>query len=82
MAEVTRLEYRRLFWAIAAAILITLVGSAWAIIDLAYTYGGINLTSWQFGAITPYTINWVTHNITNPEPARLWHLAFTGIGAF
>jgi len=81
LAEVTRLEYRRLFWAVILAILVTLVGSAWAIIKLAYAYGGINLVGWQFIGLPSFAGNWITRNINNPEPIHLWHLGFTGIGA-
>jgi hypothetical protein len=80
IAEVTRLESRRLFWAILLAILVTLVGSCWAIIELASTYGGINLGGWGFGGLVNYTGNWIARNINNPEPVQTWHLAFGGIG--
>ncbi len=76
-----RLEYRRRFWAIAIAILVTLIGSIWAVLKLGYTYGGINLSSWQFGHMSTYTGNWITRNINNPEPIHGWYIAFTGIGA-
>ena len=81
LAEVTRLEYRRMFWAIAAAIVVTLAGSITAVIYLAYTYGGINLSSWQFGYMTTYTGNWITNNINNMQPTHVWHLSFAGLGA-
>ena len=81
LAEVTRLEYRRLFWAIILAIVVTLCGSAWAVVELAYQYGGINLTGWQFIGLPSFTGNWITRNINNPEPVHLWHLGFTGAGA-
>ncbi len=80
LAEVTRLEYRRLFWAIAIAIVVTMVGSSFAVIYLGYTHGGINLSSWQFGFMTRYTGNWITHNISNPAPVEIWHLSFAGVG--
>lgn len=80
LAEVTRLEYRRLFWAIIAAILVTLIGSAFAVIKLAYTYGGINLTGWQFIGLPSFAGDWIMRNINNPEPVHLWHLGFVGIG--
>ena len=82
LAEVTRLEYRRVFWAIAAAIVVTLAGSITAVIHLAYTYGGINLSGWQFGYMTIYTGNWITNNINNMQPIHVWHLSFAGLGAF
>ena len=81
VAEVRGLPYRRLFGAIGLAIVVTLVGSVWAVVELGYRYGGINLTSWQFGHMTTYTGNWIIHNIKNPEPMHAAHLAFTGAGA-
>ncbi|MEE2659910.1 MAG: DUF6785 family protein [Candidatus Latescibacterota bacterium] len=80
LAEVMRLEYRRLFGAIVVAILVTMAGSGAVVIYLGYTHGGINLASWQFGHMTTYTGNWITHNISNPAPVQTWHLAFTGAG--
>ena len=81
MAAQTRLEPRRLFWAIVLAIVATLIGSAWAIIELAYTYGGINLTGWQFSGLPNFAGNWIIYNMNNPQPPHLWHLGFTGGGA-
>ena len=80
IAEVTRLECRRLFLAIAASIVVTLVGSAVAILSYAYAYGGINLMGWQFRGIPMFAGDWISHNINNPQPVHLWHLAFVGVG--
>ncbi|HIF05743.1 MAG TPA: hypothetical protein EYQ64_01990 [Gemmatimonadetes bacterium] len=57
-----------------------MVGSSFAVIYLGYTHGGINLSSWQFGFMTRYTGNWITHNISNPAPVEIWHLSFAGVG--
>ncbi len=81
IAEVTRLHYRRLFWAIIVAIVATLAGSIWAVLKLAYTYGGINLVSWQFIGLPSFAGNWITQNINTPKDVHTWHLGFTGIGA-
>ena len=80
IAEVTGLECRRLFWAILGAIAVTLAGSAWAVVTLAYIHGGINLGGWGFHGLTNYTGNWIAHNIANPEPIHVWHLAFGALG--
>ena len=80
MAEVTRLEYRRLSVAIAAAIVVTLIGSAIAILSIAYAHGGINLMGWQFRGIPLFAGNWITHNINNPQMIHPWHLGFVGVG--
>jgi len=74
-------ESRRLFWAILLAILATLAGSAWVILKLAYTYGGINLVGWQFIGLPSFAGNWIIQNINNPQPAHPWHLGFTTAGA-
>ena len=69
-----------MFLAIAAAIVVTLVGSAVAILSYAYAYGGINLMGWQFRGIPVFAGDWISHNINNPQPVHLWHLAFVGVG--
>jgi hypothetical protein len=81
IAEVTRLEGRRLFMAILAAILVTLLSATWAVMTLAYKYGGINLGGWGFGGLTQLTGDWVAYNINNAEDVYGWHLAYTGIGS-
>ena len=81
IAEVMRLETRRLFGAIAATIVVTLISAVWAVTTLAYKYGGINLGGWGFGGLTQLTGNWIAHNINNPEEIYGWHLIYTGIGS-
>lgn len=81
IAEVVRLEYRRLFWVIMAAIIASLIGSIWSVVTLAYTYGGINLDGWFFNGLCHFAGNWITQNINNPQPIHGWHLGFAGIGA-
>ncbi len=81
IAEVVRLEYRRLFWVIMAAIIASLIGSIWSVVSLAYTYGGINLDGWFFNGLSHFAGDWITRNINNPQPIHGWHLGFAGIGA-
>ena len=81
IAEVVRLEYRRLFWVVLAAIVASLIGSIWSVVTLAYTYGGINLDGWFFNGLCHFAGNWITQNINNPQPIHGWHLGFAGIGA-
>ena len=50
-------------------------------VNLAYQYGGINLTGWQFSGLPSFAGTWLTRNINNPEPVHFWHLGFTGAGA-
>ena len=81
MADTLRLEPRRLFWAIAAAIAVTLIASMWAVVTLAYTYGGINLVPWFFSGLPNSAGGWITRYINDPQPIYPWHLGFTGLGA-
>ena len=81
LAQEARLEGRRLFWAIMGAILVALAGSAWAIVELSYLYGGINLVGWQFSGLPAFTGNWITQNLNNPQPTQPWHMGFLVLGA-
>lgn len=54
MAQAIRGSRRRLFWAAVIAILVSLIGSSWMTLHLAYKYGGINLNPlfFNWGAAT------------------------------
>ena len=39
-------RHRLFFWALMLAVLVSMVSSMWAILDLSYRYGGINLNRW------------------------------------
>ena len=63
---------RRLFWAIAGAMLITLTVSIWYTLHLAYSHGGLNLHQQFFGASFPtYPSTFAQSKIDNPSPASL-----------
>jgi hypothetical protein len=70
---------RRLLWAIAAAMLITLVVSVWFTLYLAYRHGGVNL-SWQFFHTFPtypatFAIQQLENAIGPSLSGGLWMLA-------
>ena len=48
MSEVIHGPKRRLFWAIVVAVLVTLAGSSYVTLVMAYEHGGINLNSLFF----------------------------------
>ena len=73
LAEVTRLEHRRLFWAILLSVVVTLSGSVFAVMQIAYSYGGINLTGWQFW---PSRIFWQLGYAQHQQRAADRSLAF------
>ena len=77
--EITNL--RPLFWALALAILVTLAGSIATILYLAYTYGGINLHGWFFGAGPQAPFNYIAHKFQNAPPVQVDGWLFKAIGA-
>jgi len=81
LSEVTRLESRRLLLVLVISIATTLCGSIVAVLHIAYKFGGINLSGWQFIGLPSFAGNWVSHNINNSQPIQFWHLGFTAIGS-
>jgi len=49
MGEIIRGSRRRLFWAVIIAVVVSLLGSTYMVLHLAYKYGGINLNPLFFG---------------------------------
>ena len=72
---------RPLFWAQVLAILVALVGAGTTILYLAYTYGGINLHGWFFGAGAQVPFNFIANKFQNAPPVQLDGWLFKGIGA-
>ena len=62
---------RPLFWVILLAILISLIGSIWTILYLAYEYGGINLNGWFFGGGTRAPFDFVAEKLNTPTDPNL-----------
>ena len=83
LADGMWMRKRPLFWAIFIAILVSLIGSVWMTLRLAYTYGGLNLNSWFFGGMPRTAFNFVVDKVNNPVGGEIiWpRWGFTGIGA-
>ena len=83
IGEVLRGPKRRLFWAIVVAILVTLAGSSYVTIAMAYDHGGINLSrlfySWQSTHFGP--MDMTPRIMAEPEGPRWDSLQFMGLGA-
>jgi hypothetical protein len=62
---------RPLFWVMLLAIAISLVGSVWTILYLAYTYGGINLNGWFFGGGARAPFDLVAEKLQTPTGPSL-----------
>ena len=81
LADAVKLKARRLIWAILLAILVSLAGSIWAVLILAYRHGGINLGGWGFHPVFPsFAWNPVVSYLKHPIGIAKSHLAFMGIG--
>ena len=64
------------------AVLVSMVSSMWAILDLSYRYGGINLNRWFFGggARAPFE-SFVARLLLNPTGPSWEGWFSTGVGA-
>ena len=82
LVEETISKGRRLvFWAILVAIVATLGASIWAIIDLAYRYGGINTDQFFFGGAARYPFDNAAARIAVPTGPNWANWGYTGVGA-
>ena len=72
---------RLVFWAMLVSIVVTLGASIWAIIDLAYRYGGINSDRFFFTWANSYPFNNAAERIAAPEGPHWANWGYTGIGA-
>lgn len=81
MSEVIRGSKRRLVWAVVIAIVVSLIGSTYMILYLAYKYGGINLNplffGWKGGIGPTDMVERITAAPTGP---RLDAWLFMGLG--
>ena len=82
MCEAIKGSKRRLFWAIIIAILVSLAGSSYMTMVLAYKYGGINLNGLFFGwgAATYGPKDMVPRIASDLTGPRLDSWAFMAIG--
>ena len=71
---------RRLFWAIMASIVVTLLLSTWVILTLAYKYGGINLEKFYFTRACQYPFEFMKRNVLSPSQPNVKGWIHTGIG--
>jgi hypothetical protein len=73
---------RALFWAIALAIIVSIVSSIWAVMYMSYSHGGINLNGWFFGPAggPAYPFNFVTQEMNNPDGPDWTGWIATGVG--
>ena len=82
MGEVIKASKRRLFWAVVLAIVVSLIGSSYMTLYLAYKYGGINLNPLFFGGgAATYGPKDMAPRIANELGGASWEAwLFMGIG--
>ena len=82
LAEETIKKGRRLiFWGILLAIVTTLFSSIWAILDLAYRYGGINTDGFFFGGAARYPFDNAAARLQALDGPHWENWGYTAIGA-
>lgn len=70
----------RLFWGMVLAIVVSLVGATWIILDMCYTHGGINLHSFFMRHQAQRTFADMARVIVEPQGPVWRGWLFTGIG--
>lgn len=81
LAEQIQGSRRSLLGAIALAVLLAMGGSLWLILEMAYSYGGINLHSFFFVSVPQNAFNFVAPKFGTPVPVSWDGWGFTAIGA-
>ncbi len=82
VVEETITKGRRLvFWGIMIAVVVTLCSSIWAILDIAYRYGGINTDSYFYGQGSRYTFEDAARRLQDLEGPHWENWGYTAIGA-
>lgn len=79
--ETIRGNRRLVFVAILIAIVVSIATSIWMILDLAYTYGGINTDGFFFGWGARYPFDNASTRIASMEGPHWENWGFAGIGA-
>ena len=81
LAEEIRGRRRALLWAALLAIFITMAGSIWSVMNLSYTYGGINLHVFWFVFVPQKAFTYIAPKFADPVLADLAGWGFTALGA-
>ena len=81
LAEEIKGSRRALIWAVLLAILVTMAGSIWSVMNLSYEYGGINLHEFWFVFVPQKAFTYIAPKFADPVPADLAGWGFTALGA-
>ena len=78
--ETIRRNRRLIFWGMITAILVAIASSVWAMLAIAYKYGGINTDGWFFGVGSRYPFENAAFRMQVPEGPHWENWIYTGIG--
>ena len=81
LAEEIKGNRRPLLWAVALAVVVTMAGSIWALMTIAYRYGGINLHGFFFISVPRNGFNYIAPKFADPTFANIEGWLFTALGA-
>ncbi|MCS7181114.1 MAG: hypothetical protein NZ891_07185, partial [bacterium] len=82
LANTFKLNLKKLLLAIFLSIIFTLLSSTIMVLILAYKFGGINLSSWQFGHATSFMAEYIKGIMQDPITFGKKQFLFSLIGAF
>ena len=82
LIEGNKARARPFFWALMLALVVSMGSAIWALLELSYRYGGINLNPWYFhgGARAPFE-SFLVSRLQNPTGPNWDGWISTGIGA-
>ena len=81
LVEEIKANRRALVGAMALAVFVTMAGSIWALMLIAYRYGGVNLHGFFFLSVPRNAFTYIAPMLADPVPASLDGWLFTGVGA-
>lgn len=81
IAEEIGQSRRGLIWAVVVAVLLSLGGSIWSIMTLAYAHGGVNLHDFWFLGVPRSAGDYIARLLAHPTPVSWSGWLFTGLGA-
>ncbi len=80
LAESIKSKKKILFWAMVISLLVSLTGSIWMALHLAYHHGGINANSWFFLSSPNTSFNFISEEMRHPKGPFIPGLFLTGLG--
>ncbi|NOZ21355.1 MAG: hypothetical protein GXP25_09735 [Planctomycetes bacterium] len=81
LTEIIKGSKRIVFWAMAIAIVIGVVGSSFVVLNMAYDNGGANMNNWYFNGNIRVAFQYVVNKMRTPEGPNPIGWLCKGVGA-